>query len=107
MSGFCPSFCLSGFSNFRNVSLKDLEKDFFPLNFDILKEKIFFRKKRKNSNKFGIEISQKLNLSFGDSILVNHETIRKTSLLLKNIEKKTSNSGFCRRLVLILHGLKL
>jgi len=49
-----------------------------------------------------VEISQKQNLLFGDSITINHETIRKTSLFLKNVGKKTLGG-----LVLILHGLKL
>jgi len=34
------------------------------------------------------EISLKQNLPFGDSIRINNETTKKTSLFLQNIEKK-------------------
>jgi len=39
---------------------------------------------------FLVETSQKQNFSFGDSITINHDTIRKTFLFLKNIEKQNT-----------------
>jgi len=75
-----------------------------------------FPKQGKNSKNFLVEIPQKQNLPFRDSITINHEVLRKASLFLKNIEKKIlggfvqilepANSGFSHRPVPILHGLK-
>jgi len=59
--------------------------DLFLENFFLTK---IFQKREKIETIFFVDIYHKQNLPFRDSIPINHETIRKISLFLKNIEKK-------------------
>ncbi len=87
-------------------NLKKQRSEFAQEFFSFFKVNFFGLSSEKLSNKFSAWNRSIRNLSIEERIIINHETLRKTSLFLKNIRGNTEriwtdffslNSGFCLR----------